>query len=295
MRSTLLKDYEAFIAVAEAGSFIKGAAAFGVSASAMSQIIRRLEAEVGVQLIHRTTRSISLSNAGERLLVRLRLAFSELEEAAHELDDRRERPVGTVRVVAPRTAYVDFIEPILPSFTCQFPDVTVDIRLDDSFAEISAGGYDFGVRLGEYIHPDTVAIPIGPSLRQIPVASPAYVERHGMPEEPRDLLRHRCINWRQSEVEEVYAWEFAKDGVPVIISVSGGLIINDRELAVDAAARDMGIALWAEHRLRPMIDVGKLVPMLEDWCPTYPGFHLYYYRNRHMSAAGKAFLNAVRS
>ncbi|SFB55300.1 DNA-binding transcriptional regulator, LysR family [Rhizobium sp. NFR07] len=294
MRSTRLKDYEAFVAVAEAGSFRIGAAAFGVSASAMSQIVRRLEGEVGVQLIHRTTRSVSLTDAGARLLVRLQSAFSELETAAHELDDRRERPMGMVRILAPRIAYVDHIALILPSFTDAFPDVTIDVRLDDSFEEISAGGYDFGVRLGEYIHPDTVAVPIGPSLRQIPVASPAYIERYGRPLEPSDLLRHKCINWRQGEVDEVYAWEFARDGVPMTITVSGGLIINDREMAVEAARKGMGIALWAEHRLRPMIDAGELLPMLEDWSPSYPGFYLYYYRNRHMSSAAKAFLDAIR-
>ena len=294
MQTTLLRDYEAFVAVAEAGSFVRGAIEIGVSASAMSQIIRRLEANVGVALIHRTTRSISLTDAGTLLLSRLRSAFAEIDIAAHELDNRREKPVGVVRLVTPRVAYMDHLEPMLPKFLLRYPEVTVDFLISDSFTEIAAGGFDFGVRLGEYLHPDTVAVPLGPQLRQIAVASPAYLALHGKPHEPRELLHHRCINWRQNEGGEIYAWQFAKDSVPLSVSVSGGLIYNDRETAVLAAIRGLGIALWVEHRLRPLIDARQLVPMLEDWSPPYPGFYLYYYRNRHMSAAAKVLLDAIR-
>jgi DNA-binding transcriptional LysR family regulator len=294
MRGTEFSEYEAFVAVVTTGSFVGGAHAVGVSASAMSQIIRRLERRLGVQLIRRTTRSISLTDAGERFFTRLRAAFSEFDAAASELDERRKTPAGTVRVIVPRVAYTDVIEPLLPAFHRSYPDVMLDIRIDERIANIVSDGYDVGVRLGEYLAKDTVAFPVGPRLRQIAVASPEYVARHGCPEHPHDLIHHTCINWRQSAQGPVYDWEFEKDGSRVTVSVRGPLILSDRDMAVRAARNGIGIALWVEHRLRPLIEAVELVPMLEDWSPGYPGFHAYYYRDQHMSPATRAFLDMLR-
>lgn len=295
MRSSVFSEFEALVAVAEAGSFIGGARALGVSASAMSQIIRRLEARTGTQLFRRTTRRISTTEDGERLLARLRRAFEEIDAGMRELEERRAKPAGTVRVVAPRVAYRDILEPLLADFCKSFPDVTLDIRVDEALADLVGGGFDIGFRLGEYLDPETVAFPVGPSLRQVAFASPAYIAAHGAPLHPRELIGHRCIGWRAKPDEEPYVWEFAKGGEEVRVAVRGALVLNDRELAADAALRGLGIALWVEHRICDWIADGRIVALLEDWCPPYPGFYAYYYRDRHMSSATRALVSALRA
>ncbi len=295
MTSTLFKDYEAFIAVATAGSFVGGARILGISPSAMSQIVRRLEERVGVQLFHRTTRSVSTTDQGARLLVRLRLAFQEIEVATRELAEQREHPAGNVRLVMPRVAYNDLLAPCLAAFHAAFPKITLEVRLDEAHIDIVNEGYDIGFRLGEYIHPETVAFPVGPSLRQIPVASPDYLAAYGTPKHPRDLANHRCLNWRQHPDAAPYSWEFSKDSERIAVAVQGPLIINDRRAAVHAAMEGLGIAMWVDHHLHEAIADGRLVPLLEEWCPFYQGFYAYYYRDKHISAATRAVLNFLRS
>lgn len=295
MRSIALSEFEAFVAVADAGSFIGGARALGVSASAMSQIIRRLEVRTGTQLFRRTTRRISTTDEGERLLARLRRAFEEIDTGIRELEERRTTPAGTVRVVTPRVAYRDILEPILSSFLRTFPDVTLDIQVDEALADLVSGRFDVGFRLGEYLDPETVAFPIGPSLRQVAFASPAYIAKNGIPTHPRDLIGHSCIGWRPHADAQAYLWEFAKDGEEIRVDARGALVVSDRELAADAALHGLGIALWVDHRVRTWVEEGRIVTFLEDWCPQYPGFYAYYYRDRHMSSATRALLSALRA
>ncbi|YBV94521.1 LysR family transcriptional regulator (plasmid) [Phyllobacteriaceae bacterium JZ32] len=295
MKSALIKDYEAFVAVATAGSFVGGAQALGITPSAMSQIIRRLEDRVGIQLFHRTTRSISTTDQGERLLARLRVAFQEIDAATKELSERRNRPAGTVRIVLPRVAYDDLLAPLLPAMNAAFPEIVLEVRLNDAKTDIVSEGYDIGFRLGEYINPETVAFPVGPPLRQIAVASPGYIAAYEAPTHPRDLAHHRCINWRQHPDMPPYSWEFGKGQEQITISVQGSLIINDRNAAIRAAMDGLGIAMWVEHRLSDAINSGMLVALLEEWCPYYQGFHVYYYRDRHISAATRAVLDFLRN
>lgn len=295
MRSALFKDYEAFVAVATAGSFVGGAKALGITPSAMSQVIRRLEDRVGIQLFHRTTRSISTTDQGERLLMRLRVVFDEFDAATRELSARRLRPSGTVRIVLPRIAYDDLLAPILAAMNSAFPKIVLEVRLDDAITDIVSAGYDIGIRLGEYVNPETVAFPVGPSLRQIAVASPDYIAAHGTPRHPRDLANHRCINWRQHPEMVPYGWEFSRGHEQITISVQGPLIINDRRAAIRAAVDGVGIAMWVEHHLTDAIHSGTLIPLLTDWCPSYPGFYAYYHRDRHMSASTKAILDFLRN
>lgn len=294
MRSDLIRDYEAFLCVAEAGSFVGGARALGVSASAMSAMIRRLEARIGVQLLHRTTRSVSLTEQGRALQSRLQGAFDEIDAATLDLLEHREAPSGTVRIVISHEAYDDVIAPCLEELHAAFPQILLDIHLEDICVDIVSERYDLGFRLGEYLHPDTVAVPVGPRLRQLAVASPGYVATHGLPSHPHELTRHACINWRKQRDGEPYAWAFEKDGEPLSITVPGPLIFNDRNAAVRAAMDGIGIAMWLEHRLRPMIEAGHLVPLLEDWSPCSQGIFAYYYRNRHMSPATRAVIEFLR-
>lgn len=294
MRSDLIKDYEAFLCVAEAGSFIGGARALGVSASAMSAMIRRLEARVGVQLLHRTTRSVSLTDQGSALQSRLQGAFDEIDAATQDLMEHQEAPSGTVRIVISHEAYDDVIAPCLADLHAAFPQILLDIHLEDICVDIVSERYDLGFRLGEYLHPDTVAVPVGPRLRQLAVASPGYAASHGLPSHPQELTRHSCLNWRKQRDGEPYAWEFEKDGEPLSIAVQGPMIFNDRSAAVRAAMDGIGIAMWLEHRVQPMIDDGQLVPVLEDWSPCSQGIFAYYYRNRHMSPATRAVIEFLR-
>ena len=261
----------------------------------MSQIIRRLEHRVGVQLLHRTTRRVSPTQTGERLLARLDRAFKEISAATAELFDEMDEPAGVVRIVIPRVAYEDLIDPVLQELHAACPRVTLDIRLDDAFTDIVSEGVDIGFRLGEYVSEETVAFPVSPQLRQIAVAAPSYMAKCEAPSHPRELVHHACLGWRQQPGMQPYAWEFAKDGEQVAVAVGGPLILSDRGAAVRAAVRGLGIAMWVEHRVRHWIGRGELVPLLEDWSPSYDGFFAYYHRNRHTNAATRAVIAFLRS
>ena len=295
MRGSEFAELRAFATVAENGSFVRAAERLGLTASAMSQTIRDLERRLGLRFLHRTTRSVSLTDAGVKLLARLQPIFQELDAATLEIDELREKPSGTVRVVTPRIAFTDHLQPLLAGFHRKYPDVVLDIVVDDAITDIVARGCDLGIRLGELLEEDVVAIKLGGPLRQIAVASPAYLKKHGRPKHPEDLHAHSCINWRQQGSPVVYRWEFAKGNQQLSVAVKGPLILNDRELAVAAALQGFAIAFWAEHRLRPFIASGKLVPLLSDWSPQFPGFFAYYRKPRFMPAALRALIEALKN
>lgn len=285
----------AFVAVAELLSFSRAADALGVSPSALSQMIRGFEERVGVQLLHRTTRSVALTEAGDNLLRRVRPAVSELGEAIGQVRRYRERPSGTVRVHAFRSAAERWIEPILPAFARDYPDVVLDITLDDEVVDVVAGGYDAALRIGEVIERDMIAVRLGPEMRHIAVATPGYIEAHGRPEHPRDLVNHRCIRWRWPGHTAPYAWEFFENGSWFAVAVDGPLIVNDKQMARHAALQGIGIDFPAEETVRDDIAAGRLVPLLEEWSAPFPGMFLCYPKQRQMAPALRAFIEAVRN
>lgn len=285
----------AFVAVAELLSFSRAAEELGVSPSALSQMVRGFEERVGVRLLNRTTRSVALTDAGENLLRRVRPAVSELGEALGQVRRYRERPAGIVKVHTFRSAMATYIEPILPNFALSYPDVVLDITLDDEVVDIVAGGFDAAIRIGEVIERDMIAVRLGPDLRQVAVASPGYLAAHGRPEHPRDLVQHRCIRWRWPGHATPYAWEFFENGSWFAVVVDGPLIFNDKDMARRAAMQGIGIAFPAEPTVAEDIAAGRLVPLLEPWSATFPGLFLCYPRQRQMAPALRAFIDAVRS
>ena len=294
MRGSEFAEFRAFAAVAEHGSFVRASKQLGFTASAMSQTIRALERRLGVRLLHRTTRRVSLTDAGTRLLARLQPAFQELDLATREIEESKQLPSGTLRIVAPRIAYVDYLQPVLANFHAAYPEVTLDITISDSITDIVAHRYDLGIRLGEYLEDEVVAVRLGGPLRQLAVASPDYLAAHGVPAHPEELHHHTCINWRQDGSLALYRWEFEKDGQQLSVAVKGVLILNDRQLGVEAAVQGLGIAFWAEHRLRSLLASGKLVALLEDWSPSFPGFFAYYRKQRFMPLSLKALLATLK-
>ncbi len=295
MRGSDFAEFKAFLAVAEHGSFVRASEQVGLTASALSQTIRTLEGRLGIRLLHRTTRSVSLTDAGSRLLTRLQPAFQEIEAATREIEDLKQVPSGTLRIVTPRIAYVDHLQPVLARFHRAYPEVVLDITISDSITDIVAYGFDVGIRLGELLEEEVVAVRLGAPLRQLAVASPDYLARHGAPTRPEDLHRHTCISWRQDGSASLYRWEFEKDGQELSVAVKGALILNDRELAVAAAQQGLGIAFWAEHRLRPLLASGKLVALLEDWSPNFPCFFAYYRKQRFMPTSLKVLLDMLKA
>ncbi|CAH2602084.1 LysR family transcriptional regulator [Rhodovastum atsumiense] len=284
----------AFVAVAELRSFSRAAELLGVSPSALSQTVRGFEERVGVQLLHRTTRNVALTQAGETLLRRVRPAVSELGEAIGQLRHSRERPAGTVRVHAFRSAAERYILPILPGFTAACPDVVLDITLDDTVVDVVAGGFDAAIRIGEVIERDMIAVRLGPELRHVAVATPGYLAAHGCPAHPRELVQHRCIRWRWPGHAAPYAWEFHEDGTWFEVAVDGPLIVNDKDLALRATRQGIGIGFPVEETVRADIAAGRLVPLLERWSAPFPGLFLCYPRQRQMAPALRAFIDAVR-
>jgi DNA-binding transcriptional LysR family regulator len=285
----------AFIAVGEHLSFSRAAEVLGVSPSALSQMVRGFEERVGVRLLNRTTRSVALTEAGETLFRRVRPAVSELGAAIGQVRRSRERPAGTVRVHAFRSAAERYLDPILADFAARYPDVVLDVTLDDEVVDVVAGGFDAALRIGEVIERDMIAVRLGPDIRQIAVASPDYLAKHGRPEHPRDLVDHRCIRWRWSGHATPYAWEFFEKGGWFSVTVNGPLILNDKEMALRATLEGIGIGFPVEDTVRGHVEAGRLVPLLHEWSAPFPGMFLCYPQQRQMAPALRAFIDAVRA
>jgi DNA-binding transcriptional LysR family regulator len=260
----------------------------------LSQTVRGFEERVGVRLFNRTTRSVALTDAGENLFKRVRPAVSELGDAVGQVRQYRERPAGVVRVHAFRSAARTYVEPILPAFTQTYPDVVLDLTLDDEVVDVVAGGFDVAIRIGEVIERDMIAAPLGKALRQVAVASPDYLALHGCPEHPRDLVRHRCIQWRWPGRMTPYAWEFFEKGSWFEVIVGGPVIVNDKEMAIRLALQGVGIAFAVEETVADPIGAGRLTPLLERWSGSFPGYFLCYPQQRQMAPALRAFIDAVR-
>jgi DNA-binding transcriptional LysR family regulator len=288
-------ELRAFVSVAELGSFSKAAERLGISPSSLSQIIRSFEERLGVRLFHRTTRSVALTEAGERLLLRVRPALAELDAALNDVGHYRDQPAGLVRVHCLRLAYSAHVEPVLPAFHEAYPDVTLDILVADTIVDLVAAGFDVGLTLGEVMERDMVGVRLGGDMRQIAVASPDYIARHGHPRTPRDLHDHKCLGWRWPGRTIPYNWEFFKDEGWFEVEVSGPLILSEQRMTIDAAMKGIGIAFWVESELKPLIEAGRLVPLLEEWSAPFPGIHISYPQQRQMAPALRAFIDFVKA
>jgi DNA-binding transcriptional LysR family regulator len=294
MRGSEYAELRAFVTVVAHRNFARAAAELRISASTLSQTIRELETRLGVRLLNRTTRSVSLTAAGERLHARFKPAMMEMEAAVQDVASLRDTPAGMLRVHMPSVAAAAYLEPVFGRFHETYPDIVLDVTIDDAVTDIVEAGYDIGARLGEFLEADMVAVKLGGEQRQLAVASPDYIDRHGRPEAPADLLQHRCINWRQPGSTGFYKWEFLKDGQWFAIAVNGPLVVSRRDLAIAAAVQGVGIAFWAEELVRPLIDEGKLMPLLEEWCGMFPGWFLYYPKQRHTPPSARAFVDFLR-
>ena len=294
MKRDQLGDLAVFLAVAEARSFTRAAAHLGTSQSAISQTVRRLEAEMGVKLLTRTTRNVALTTAGEQLVATLRPAFDEIDARLNALTALREIPSGELRITTNKHAAQTVLWPVISRMIRDYPDISVELSLDGRLVDIVAERFDAGVRLGEQVAKDMIAVPVGPDLRMAVLAAPAYLARHGAPVTPHDLTQHRCINIRLPTVGGLYAWEFEKDGRPVNVRVEGPLIVNDVEMVLCAAKEGLGLACVLEDQAAAPLAAGQLVRVLEDWCPAFPGYHLYYPSRRQLPAAFKLLVEALR-
>lgn len=283
----------AFLAVAEERSFTRAAKRLEVSPSALSHAIRGLEERIGVRLLARSTRTVAPTEAGERLMARLRPAFGDVREAMEEISGLAVRPSGRIRLVVSPLATATVVAPRLGLFARDFPDITLDITSDENRVDLIAGGYDAGIHLQEYIEQDMVAVRVSPDLRPAIVGSQRYLKTHPKPTSPRELLHHRCINFRHGS-DGVYRWEFEKGKQSLTVSVQGPLIVDDVEMMLRAAVDGVGLAYCDVDRVEPYVRKGKLVRVLEDWCPPIPGFFLYYPSRRQQPAALSALIEALR-
>ena len=294
MRRDELGDLMAFLAVAEERSFTRAAARLGTSQSALSHTIRRLEAGLGLRLLTRTTRSVAPTEAGERLIETLRPAFHEIEAKLAGLSELRDKPAGTVRINTSEHAAETILWPALQRLLPDYPDVKVELVVESGLVDIVAGQFDAGVRLGEQVARDMIAVRIGPDLRMAAVASPSYFADHPPPGTPQDLARHRCINLRLATRGDLYAWEFEKDGRELKVRVEGQLAFNRPSLVVQAAAAGFGLAFVPDDQVAEELASGRLVRVLHDWCPPFAGYHLYYPSRRQQSPAFAVLVDALR-
>jgi DNA-binding transcriptional LysR family regulator len=294
MRQHNLNDLLAFVAVARERSFTKAAAKLGVSQSALSHTIRGLEEKIGVRLLARTTRSVSATAAGERLLRTAGPRFAEIEAELAALSDLREKPAGTIRITAGEHAANAILWPALARVLPEHRDVHVEVIVDYGLTDIVAERFDAGVRLGEQIAKDMIAVRIGPDMRMAVVGSPEYFERRKRPQTPRDLTGHDCINLRLPTYGGLYAWEFDKNGRELHVHVEGQLVFNNIALRLNAALAGLGLAYLPEDQVQAHMAAGRLVRVLADWCPSFSGYHLYYPSRRQSSPAFAFVVDALR-
>ncbi len=292
MKGPNLAELEAFAAVAEARSFRKATTGRGVSASALSQTMRNLEERLGVRLLNRTTRSVAPTEAGEALLRRIRPAFAQVSEAVEAVNSFRRKPTGTVRINAPAPAIEFVLAPMVKPFLDAYPDVALELISDAAKIDIIDSGFDAGVRFGEELALDMIAVPLGPSLRYIVVGSSDYLAPHGTPDEPDGLLDHVCLRQRFPG-GKIFSWAFEKDGRIVTIMPEGRLTVNNAHHLVRAASEGLGLARVLEDHAAPLLAEQRLVQVLADWCPTIPSWYLYYPSRRQMPLAMRAFLDIV--
>lgn len=289
-----VSDLIAFLAVAREQSFTKAAAKLGVSQSALSHTIRGLEARLGLRLLTRTTRSVSPTEAGERLLLSIGPRFDEIESELAALSAFRETPAGTIRINAGEHAADFVLWPVLEKFLPEYPDINIEIIVDYGLTDIVAERYDAGVRLGEQVAKDMIAIRISPDMRMAVVGTPGYFEVRPKPLTPQELTNHNCINLRLPTYGSIYAWEFEKDGRELRVRVEGQLVFNTVALRLNAALAGMGLAYLPEELILEHVADRRLVRVLEDWCPPFPGYHLYYPSRRHMSPAFALVIDRLR-
>jgi len=293
-----LNDLQAFLAVARAGGFREGARTMAGSASALSEAIRRLETRLGVRLFNRTTRSVALTDAGAGLLARLGPALGEVEAALDVVNGFRDRPAGTLRLNVPISASRLVLPKIVPGFLAAYPAIRLEVIAEESFVDLLAAGCDAGIRYDERLEQDMIAVPIGPRVQRFTTsAAPAYLERHGRPQHPRDLLGHACLRGRfPSGV--MTPWEFERDGEVVRVDPTGPLIVGiggGVDLAVDTAVAGIGILWLFEDWVRPYFDRGVLEPVLEPWWQSFPGPFLYYPGRRLVPAPLRAFIDYIKA
>ena len=289
-----LNDLLAFVTVAREGSFTRAASTLGVTQSALSQAIRGLEERLRIRLLTRTTRSVAPTAAGERLARAIGHRFDEIEAELDALTELRDKPAGTVRITCGDNVLRAVLLPKLTPLLREYPDITLEFDMSYGFRNIVADRFDAGVRLGTTIDKDMIAVPIGPPLRMAVVASPTYFEINPRPKTPQDLTAHRCINQRMPSAGGLYVWDFARRGKQVNVRVDGPLIFNTSPPQVDAALAGLGIVLLPEDELAPHLSDGSLVRVLEDWCPPFAGYHLYYPSRRQPSPAFSLVVNALR-
>src|SRR3954452_575636 len=289
-----LNDITAFLAIAREGSFTRAAAKLGVSPSALSQTIRSLEARMGLRLLTRTTRSIAPTEAGERLIQTVGPRLEEVEAELAALTALRDKPAGTVRISAGEHPADLILWPAVHKLLPRYPDIAVEIIVDNSLTDIVAERLDAGVRLGEQIAKDMVAVRIGPDLRMAVVGAPAYFDGRKRPRAPQELTEHRCINLRLPTAGGLYAWEFEKGGRALRARVEGQLVFNTASFALKAALAGAGLAFLPEDRSLAHVKEGRLIRVLADWCPSFAGFHLYYPSRRQPTPAFAVLVNALR-
>ncbi len=293
MSKPTLDELTAFAAVAEHRSFRQAADALGVSRSGLSHALRSLEQRLSVRLLHRTTRSVSLTEAGTRLLGGVRPILQDLDAAFDSLAGVRGSPAGTLRIHAYKSAVQRLLREVIPSFLSKYPEVQLDLVTDGRLVDIVAEGFDAGIRLAEDVPQDMIAVPFGGDVRFLAVASPGYLAHHPALRTPEDLRHHRCIRHRVPS-GRLYRWEFRKRGQETAVDVLGTLTLDDNQLMVLAASNGLGIAYVLEFFAQTRLEAGALVPVLADWCPPIPGLTLFYPGRRHVPSALRAFIEMLK-
>jgi DNA-binding transcriptional LysR family regulator len=289
-----VSDLLAFIAVAREGSFTRASAKLGVTQSALSHTLRALEVRMGVRLLNRTTRSVAPTAAGQRLLQTVAPRFEEIESELAAIVETRDKPAGTIRITATDYAADTIVLPRLAKVLPDYPDIKVELVVDYGLADIVADRFDIGVRWGDQVAKDMIAVRIGPDARLAIVGSPAYLERHPLPKQPKDLLKHNCITLRLPTRGGLYAWELKKGKRQTQVRVEGQFTFNGTYQMLNAAIAGTGLAFVPEDLARPHVEAGRLRWVLEDWFPTFPGFHIFYPSRREYSKALSVVVDALR-
>ncbi len=295
MTGTEYAELAAFMEVASERSFRRAAQRLGLSPSALSHTIRALETRLGARLLNRTTRSVAPTEAGQQLFARLQPVLGEMDAAVREVGAHQDTPRGTVRVNLPRIAAQWVVGPILADFLAAYPGVRVDLVVDDSITDVVAGGFDAGIRSGELVQQDMVAIRLTPDLRMAVVGAPAYLARHPAPQAPLQLREHACLTYRWRESGTLQRWRFSGPAGASEVAVDSVFTANDTNLLLDAALRGAGLAYLLDGLVAPYLARGELVRVLEPWCPPFAGFYLYYPNRTHMPAALRAFVDVLKS